>query len=84
MPKTHQRTALGLWLNVVLSSLRSEEAWTLGTVKLTPHSPLIAGAGIEEELMRYRHRQLLKALLLCFLFSLVVTAWIYVLYNAPP
>ena len=34
--------------------------------------------------MRYRHRQLLKALLLCFLFSLVVTAWIYVLYNAPP
>ena len=25
--------------------------------------------------MRYRHRQFLKALLLCFLFSLVVTLW---------
>jgi hypothetical protein len=34
--------------------------------------------------MRYRHRQFLKALLLCFLFSLVVTLWIYVLRNAPP
>ena len=34
--------------------------------------------------MRYRQRQCLKGLLLCFLFSLVVTVWIYVLYNAPP
>jgi hypothetical protein len=42
------------------------------------------GAGMEEELVRYRHWQFLKALLLCFLFSLVVTVWIYVLYNAPP
>jgi len=39
---------------------------------------------MEEELMRYRQRQGLKGLLLCFLFSLVVTVWIYVLYNAPP
>jgi hypothetical protein len=39
---------------------------------------------VEEEPMRYRHRQFLKALLLCFLFSLVVTLWIYVLRNAPP
>ena len=28
--------------------------------------------------MRYRQRQCLKGLLLCFLFSLVVTVWIYV------
>jgi hypothetical protein len=42
------------------------------------------GAGMEEELMRYRQRQCLKGLLLCFLFSLVVTVWIYVLYNAQP
>ena len=35
------------------------------------------------EPMRHRQRQFLKALLLCFLFSLVATAWIYVLYNSP-
>lgn len=34
--------------------------------------------------MRYRHRQYLKALFVCFLFLLVVTFWVYVLYNAPP
>jgi hypothetical protein len=34
--------------------------------------------------MRYRHRQRLKALLLCFLASLVVTFWIYVLRHTPP
>ena len=35
------------------------------------------------EPMPHRQRQFLKALLLCFLFSLVATAWIYVLYNSP-
>ena len=34
--------------------------------------------------MRYRQKQFLKALLLCFLFSLLATSWIYVLFNSPP
>jgi hypothetical protein len=40
--------------------------------------------GVEEERMRYRQRQFLKALLLCFLTSLVVAFWIYVLRHTPP
>ena len=40
------------------------------------------GAGMEEELMRYRQRQCLKGLLLCFLFR-----WLSQFgftFNAPP
>ena len=37
-----------------------------------------------EEQMRYRQKQFLQQLLLCFLFSLVATFWLYVLFNAPP
>ena len=37
-----------------------------------------------EEQMRCRQKQFLQQLLLCFLFSLVATFWLYVLFNAPP